>query len=50
MWTTAPGMYCPEKVNFDKGPCYSLFGKPHPEKPDDLPGNKILITKICLNI
>ena len=33
----APGTYCPEKVNLDKGPQCSLSGKGPSEKPNDNP-------------
>lgn len=36
--STAPGDYCPEKVNLNKGPEYSLSGKGSSEKPIDNPG------------
>lgn len=34
----APGDYCPERVNLNKGPEYSLTGKGPSEKPSDTPG------------
>lgn len=34
----APGAYSPEKVNLNKGPEYSLFGKGKEEKSDNFPG------------
>lgn len=41
----APGTYSPEKMILGKGPSYSLSGKPHPEKPNDIPG---INTKLIL--
>lgn len=38
LYSAAPGAYCPEKVNLDKGPQYSLTGKGPEPKPDDIPG------------
>ena len=35
---SAPGTYSPEKVNLNKGPEYSLYGKGHTEKPNNFPG------------
>lgn len=34
----APGTYSPEKVNLEKGPQYSISGKPPSDKPNDNPG------------
>lgn len=35
---SAPGTYSPEKINLNKGPEYSLYGKGPSEKPNDVPG------------
>lgn len=35
----APGAYCPEKFNVDRGPEYTLSGKHILEKSNDVPGN-----------
>lgn len=37
-FSLAPGAYCPEKVNLDRGPQYSLTGKGPSEKINDGPG------------
>lgn len=37
-FSIAPGDYCPEKINLNKGPEYSLSGKGLSEKPNDIPG------------
>lgn len=34
----APGTYSPEKVNLNRGPEYSLYGKGKEEKRNDSPG------------
>lgn len=46
-FSTAPGTYCPEKVNLDKGPQYSISGKHYVDKKDDVPG-KETIMRFCL--
>lgn len=38
----APGTYRPEKVNLNKGPQYSLYGKGISEKPNNNPGEYFL--------
>lgn len=40
----APGTYSPEKVNLNKGPEYSLYGKGLLEKPNDNPGMVIFLS------
>lgn len=40
LYFTAPGTYCPEKVQLDKAPQFSFGVRPPLEKLDDIPGGK----------
>lgn len=46
-YITAPGTYCPEKVDFGKGPQYSLTGKGYIDKLDNLPGKDKIHFYFC---
>lgn len=45
----APGTYSPEKVNLNKGPQYSLYGKGISEKPNNNPGERFLFFFKCFS-
>lgn len=49
MYFLAPGAYCPEKVNFNKGPEFSLSGKHILEKPTNVPGKRNSLDRTCSN-